>query len=110
MSKPPKTPDTRMEIHKKKITDLQAKLKIQQARLGHLAAKKRTDEERKRTRQKIIVGAAFLTDATMHPDRLEYLVGTLRRSVVTERDKTAIAEIMAGDLSAFIKSDDTEKK
>jgi hypothetical protein len=93
--------------NKEKIETLEQKLKAQRARLMRLKGKQRSEEERKKTRQKIIVGAALLTDATLHPDRLEYLQGALRRAVVIERDRQAIADIIAGDLSAFTKTKET---
>jgi hypothetical protein len=91
--------------HTDKIEALEEKLKVQKARLSRLKGKLRSEDERRRTRQKIIVGAALLTDATLHPERLEYLLGALRRAIVIERDRVALADILAGDLSAFTKGD-----
>ncbi len=97
-----------MKTHKDKIETLEAKLKAQKARLMRLKGKQRSEDERRKTRQKIIVGAALLTDATLHPDRLESLLGALKRSVVVERDRMALADILAGDLSNFTKPKNPE--
>lgn len=91
--------------HDDKIEALEAKLKAQKARLTRLKGKQRSENERMRTRQKIIVGAALLTDAAMRPERAEYLVSVLNRAVLLERDRTAIGNILAGDFRAYAKSD-----
>ena len=74
------------------------------ARLMRLKGKQRSEDERRRTRQKIIIGAALLTDAAMRPERKEWLLTVLQRAVIVERDRVAIANILAGDLSAFAKN------
>ena len=87
------------------IDALQAKLKAGQARLARMQGKQRSANERMRTRQKIIVGAALLTDAAMRQDRRDYLVSVLQRAVILERDRTAIGNILAGDFRAYARTD-----
>lgn len=91
--------------HDEKIEALEAKLKAQKARLTRLKGKQRSENERMRTRQKIIVGAALLADAAMRPERADYLVSVLNRAVILERDRTAIGNILAGDFRAYQKTD-----
>ena len=92
------------KTHTDKIAALEAKLKAERARLMRLKGKQRSEDERRRTRQKIIVGAALLTDAAMLPDRKQALLTVLQRAVIVERDRVAIANILAGDLTAFDKN------
>lgn len=98
------------KTHKEKIAILEAKLKAERARLMRLKGKQRSEDERRRTRQKIIVGAALLTDATMLPERKEWLLTVLQRAVIVERDRVAIANILAGDLAAFDKNNGDGQK
>jgi hypothetical protein len=96
--------------NKDKIETLEARLRAQRARLMRLKGKQRSEDERRKTRQKIIVGAALLTDAAILQDRKEALLTVLQRAVIVERDRQAIANILAGDLSAFDKSNGDGQK
>ena len=86
------------------IDSLEAKLKAGQARLARLKGRQRSVNERMRTRQKTIVGAALLADAAMRPESRQWLVTALHRAVILERDRTAIGNILAGDLRAYEKT------
>ena len=87
------------------IVVLEQKLEDKKTKLAKKQQRDKAEERRARNHKIYIVGSSLLTDASLHQDRLDYLLGALRRSVVKDRDKADIADILSGDLSGVVTAD-----
>ena len=90
------TPDTK----KKKKTDAEklAALKQQEAqlkaRIARLEAKEKTEEHKKDTRRKIIIGAAVMAHAALEPIFAAELRCILKQAVTRESDRDTIKDFL----------------
>jgi predicted phage tail protein len=74
----------------KKAENLEALKKKQaqlKARIAAIEAKQKANQRKEDTRLKIIIGAALMADAALHPDTAAFLAAVLRRAVTAERDR-----------------------
>ena len=77
-----------------RIADLKAKKDKLTARLNTLEAKAKTDDRKRDTRRKIVVGAAVLAHAELHPQFGELLRGILDKAVLRDNDRSAISDVL----------------
>lgn len=75
-----KTDSEKLEALKKREAQLKAKISEIEART---AAQARKED----TRLKVLVGAALLADAKLHPATAEFIRATLARAVTAQRDR-----------------------
>ncbi len=68
-----------------------------QARLAALLARQKTEERKRDTRRKIVVGGAGLTHAALHPAFAEALRDVLRAAVTRDIDRTLLADWLGDD-------------
>jgi hypothetical protein len=78
---------TRTKTQDKLATLLRSKA-ILDARIKHEQSKERSQKRKADTRQKILIGAAFLNDLEHHPEQLRVINETLNRAItdVKQRD------------------------
>ena len=77
-----------------RIATIKARRQQLDARLNQLEAKAKTEERKRDTRQKIIVGAAVLAHAELHPafaDQLRHILGL---AVLRDTDREVIAGLL----------------
>jgi hypothetical protein len=77
-----------------RIASLKAKKEALASRLTALEAKAKQQERKRDTRRKIIVGAAVLAHAELHPAFAEQLRGVLERAVLRDVDRAVIAPLL----------------
>ncbi len=75
-----KTDTERLEDLKKREAELKAKI-------ATIEARKATEARKEDNRLKVLVGAALLADAKIHPDTVFFLRSVLPRAVITPRDR-----------------------
>lgn len=75
-----KTDAERLEDLKKREAELKAKI-------ATIEARKATEARKEDTRLKVVVGAALLADAEIHPDTVFFLRSVLPRAVTAPRDR-----------------------
>lgn len=75
-----KTDAERLEDLKKREAELKAKIST-------LEARKAADARKEDTRLKVLIGAALLADAKIHPDTVFFLRSVLPRAVTASRDR-----------------------
>ena len=76
----PKTDNEKLEALKKREAQLKAKISAIEAQA---AARARKED----TRLKVLVGAALLADAKLHPATAEFIRATLARALSAQRDR-----------------------
>lgn len=85
---------------RKTLDERLAELAIQQqqleARRASLVAAKRDTDRKRDARRKIIVGAAVLAHAELHPDFADQLRAVLNRAVQRPVDRNAITDLLGG--------------
>jgi hypothetical protein len=77
----------------KKTEKLEALKKKQgqlKAQIAALEAKEKANQRKEDTRLKIIIGAALMADAALHPDTAAFLASVLRRAVTADRDRALL--------------------
>jgi hypothetical protein len=77
-----------------RIAALKAEEKQTQARLAALLAKQKTDERKRDTRRKIVVGGAVLAHAALHPAFADALRDVLRAAVTRDMDRALLADLI----------------
>ncbi len=82
-----------------RIAALEEAKRQAEARLAALTAKKRTEDRKRDTRRKIVVGGAVLAHAALHPAFADALRGVLRVAVTRDMDKAVLADWI-GEASA----------
>lgn len=75
-----KTDTERLEDLKKRESELKAKI-------ATIEARKATEARKEDNRLKVLVGAALLADAKIHPDTVFFLRSVLPRAVTAPRDR-----------------------
>lgn len=75
-----KTDTERLEDLKKREAELKAKI-------ATIEARKATEARKEDNRLKVLVGAALLADAKIHPDTVFFLRSVLPRAVTAPRDR-----------------------
>jgi hypothetical protein len=76
-----------LAVLKKKEQQLKAKI-------AEIEAKEKTEERKRDTRRKIIVGGAVLAHAALHPAFAEELKGVLKLAVTRDRDRDTIKDFV----------------
>ena len=87
-TKAKKTDADRLAALKQKEAELKA-------RIARIENKGKAQERKDETRMKIIVGAAVLADAALHPETAQFMDDVLARAVIAPRDKEFLAAMFA---------------
>ena len=74
-----------------KLTALRERQTRLQAKIDQLEIKQKKQDRKDDTRLKILVGAAMMADAAIHPQTQEYLRKVLARGITTPRDQEFLA-------------------
>ena len=80
-----------------RIAALKEAEKKAQARLASLVARQKTEDRKRDTRRKIVVGGAVLAHAALHPAFANALRDVLRVAVTRDMDKALLADLI-GDI------------
>ena len=75
-----------------RIAALKAEEKQTQARLAALVAKQKTEDRKRDTRRKIVIGGAVLAHAALHPAFADALRDVLRAAVTRDMDRAVLAD------------------
>lgn len=75
-----------------RIAALEDEKRQTEARLAALVAKRKTEDRKRDTRRKIVVGGAVLSHAALHPAFADALRDVLRAAVTRDIDKTLLAD------------------
>jgi hypothetical protein len=94
MGKGPKVADAKAKAKKtdaERLALLRQKEAALKARIARIENKAKTEDRKRDTRRKIIIGGAVLADAALHPETAQFMDDVLARAVIAPRDKEFLA-------------------
>jgi len=81
-----------MKEKKERLTTLREKKEKLEKQLAALEARERAKARKEETRLKVLIGAAVLADAKVHPENITNIEAILQRAVIAPRDRSFLQE------------------